>query len=687
MHVNKGWRTKRSFDTELPGNDAFPANCCSAPKLATLPQLTANNASFLLGLRLQYHFNKQQGMFRGVTVPCSSVSTNDGSRVSFGNQPEACVPQLVSTQAAARPEHIALHSNGEALTYGELEVRSDQVADQLRLLGVGPEVVVGLCLDRSIGLPVAALGILKAGGAYLPLDPAHPSDRLAFMLRDAQAQILVTDADLAQRFPAGGCQVVELAPGNRSTARQAARARVDEALAQHLAYVIYTSGTTGCPKGVEITHASLSNLVSWHRRAFGVTWTDRASQLAGLSFDAAGWELWPYLTAGASVHLADDETRRSPELVRDWLVAQEITISFAPTPLAERMLTLEWPHSTALRVMLTGGDRLHRYPPPGLPFQVVNNYGPTECTVVATSGVLQPEEHRDVLPPIGWPIANTQVYILDDQQQPVAPGLAGHLYIGGAGLARGYRNDPALTVERFVPDRFSAAPDARLYRTGDLARFLPDGQLAFLGRADRQVKIRGYRIEPDEISALLNTHPMIEESLVVAREDTPGDKQLIAYVVPAVDSTPSCKVLREFLQAQLPDYMLPAFFVFLRSLPLTPNGKLDRVALPAPDASNSQTFVAPRTVMEQRLCGILKSLLNLERVGVEDNFFQMGGHSLLGAQVIVRVRDVFGVDLSLRDLFEHPNVGAMSAVIERVMIARLEAMSEEEARHTLAERE
>jgi amino acid adenylation domain-containing protein len=626
-------------------------------------------------------------MLRDVTVPCSSVSTNDGSRVSLGHQPDACVSQLVSAQAAARPEHIALVATGETLNYGELEVRSDQLADRLRLLGVGPEVVVGLCLHRSIGLAVAALGILKAGGAYLPLDPAHPSDRLAFMLRDAQAPVLVTDADLAQRFPSGGCQVVELDAGNRSIARRAASSPVDEERSQHLAYVIYTSGSTGCPKGVEITHTSLSNLVSWHQHAFRVTSADRASQLAGLSFDAAVWELWPYLTAGASVHLADDETRQSPELLRDWLVAQEITISFVPTPLAERLMPLEWPRGTALRVMLTGGDRLHRYPPPGLPFQVVNNYGPTECTVVATSGALHPEEHRDVLPPIGWPIANTQAYILDDHQQPVAPGLAGHLYIGGASLARGYRNDPALTAERFVPDPFSAAPGARLYRTGDLARFLPDGQLAFLGRADRQVKIRGYRIEPDEITALLNTHPMIEESLVVAREDIPGDKQLIAYVVPAVGAPPSCKVLREFLQTQLPDYMLPAFFVFLRSLPLTPNGKLDRAALPAPDPSNSHTFVAPRTVMEQRLSGILKSLLNLERVGVEDNFFQMGGHSLLGAQVIARVRDVFGVDLSLRNLFEHPTVGAMSAVIERLMIARLEAMSEEEVLHALAERE
>ena len=626
-------------------------------------------------------------MFRGLAVPCSSVSTNDGNRVSLGNQTGACVPQLVAAHAAARPEQVALVANGEALSYGELEVRSDQVADRLCMLGVGPEVVVGLCLHRSIGLPVAALGILKAGAAYLPLDPAYPSDRLAFMLRDAHAPVLVTDADLAQRFPSGGCQVVELDAGSRSIARQDASSPVDEALTQQLAYVIYTSGSTGSPKGVEITHASLSNLVSWHQHAFQVTSADRASQIAGLSFDAAVWELWPYLTAGASVHLADDETRQSPELLRDWLVAQEITISFVPTPMAERVMRLEWPRGTALRAMLTGGDRLHRYPPPGLPFEVVNNYGPTECTVVATSGALKPEECCDALPPIGWPIANTEVYVLDNHQQPVAPGQAGELYIGGASLARGYRNDPELTAERFIPDPFSATPGARMYRTGDLGRFLPDGQVAFLGRADRQIKIRGYRIEPDEISALLNIHPMIESSLVVAREDTPGDQQLIAYVVTAPDSQPSCQLLREFLKTKLPDYMLPAFFVFLPALPLTPNGKLDLAALPAPDPESAPIFVAPRTAVEQHLSGILKSLLNLEQVGVEDNFFQMGGHSLLGAQVIARVRSVFGVELSLRNLFEHPTLSAMSALIERLMIAGLEAMSEEEALNALAERE
>lgn len=604
----------------------------------------------------------------------------------FGHFQGCCVSQAVSAQAKAIPEAIALAGNGEVLTYAELDARSNDLAHRLHSLGIGPNVVAGVCLNRSPEFVIGALGVLKAGGAYLPLDPAFPVDRLAFMVADSQALVVVTQEDLAAQLSGGKWQAVNLDDGNQRLAARSENCTFRESKADDLAYVIYTSGSTGQPKGVEITRTSLLNLILWHQRTFAVNRADRASQIASISFDAAVWEVWPYLTMGASVHFAGDGIRHAPELLRNWLVAQKITISFVPTPLAERLMALEWPLGTALHVMLTGGDRLHRYPPTGLPFQVVNNYGPTECTVVATSGALEPEEHRDVLPPIGWPIANTQIYILDDHEQPVAPGLAGQLYIGGMSLARGYRYDPELTAERFVPDPFSGAPGARMYRTGDLAQFLPDGQLAFLGRVDRQVKIRGYRIEPDEVTALLNIHPMIESSLVVAREDMPGDKQLVAYVVPAA-APPSCNVLREFLQTKLPDYMMPAVIVFLPSLPLTANGKLDRAALPAPNPSNSQTFVAPRTAVEQRLSEILKSLLNLDRVSVEDNFFQMGGHSLLGAQVIARVRNLFGVDLSLRNLFEHPTVGAMSAVIERLMIARLGAMSEEEVLHALAERE
>jgi acyl carrier protein len=321
-----------------------------------------------------------------------------------------------------------------------------------------------------------------------------------------------------------------------------------------------------------------------------------------------------------------------------------------------------------------------------LPFQLVNNYGPTECTVVATSGTVLPKEHPDELPTIGRPIDNTQIYILNEQMQPVPLGQAGEIYINGVGLARGYRNRPDLTAERFVPDPFGSQPGARLFRTGDLGRFLPDGQIAFLGRADEQVKIRGYRIEPAEIVRVLDEHPSVQASAVVAREVESGDRQLVAYFVPAMKAQLLHTELRNFIAARLPEYMVPATFVMLEALPLNPSGKVDRSALPAPNAENTlrdNTFVAPRTPIEQRLATLLGSLLGLDRVSVEDNFFVLGGHSLLGTQLIARVRDAFGVELSLRCLFDVPTVTQLAGQIETLLVAKLDAMSEEEAQHLL----
>ena len=409
--------------------------------------------------------------------------------------------------------------------------------------------------------------------------------------------------------------------------------------------------------------------------------------MASPGFDAAVWELWPYLTAGASVYFPDEETRVAPEALRDWLVWQRITISFLPTPLAERVMTLEWPATTALRILLTGGDALHRYPAPTLPFTLINNYGPTENTVVATSGPVPAIERPEGPPSIGRPIANTQVYVLDERLQPVPSGVPGELHIGGAGLARGYLNRPALTAEKFIPNPFSAVPGARLYKTGDLACYLPDGQIAFMGRIDEQIKIRGYRIEPGEIVAALDRHPAVQTSVVVAREDTLGDKRLVAYMVPAVGSRPTTGALRDFLATQVPDYMVPATFVCLDVLPLTSNGKVNCAALPAPNATNTvqdDTFTAPRTPIEERVAEIVASLLGLEQVGRDDNFFLLGGHSLLGTQVIARVHDTFGVDLPLRGLFDAPTVAELAAEIERLILATLEAMSDEEALSLLA---
>jgi amino acid adenylation domain-containing protein len=599
------------------------------------------------------------------------------------------VADLVASQAAATPDAAALASATCVLSYKELDERASALADLLWALGVGPDVVVGLCAPRSPEMVVGALGILKAGGAYLPLDPTYPAARLAFMLDDGQVPVVVTGHCVKDRVPTGIHQmilldelgrVIESPPLSPSTPSQVT------ASPKSLAYVIYTSGSTGEPKGVEITRESLLNLVQWHQHAFGVTSADRASQVASVGFDAAVWEIWPYLAVGASLHTADDETVSNPESLRDWLVAQRITMSFIPTPMAEHLLTLPWPSGTVLRTMLIGGDTLHSYPPVGLPFLLVNNYGPTECTVVATSGPVHSNNSTRQLPPIGCPIANTQIYILDESGKQVPMGTAGELHIGGIGLARGYRNRPDLTGERFIPNSFGANRGERLFKTGDVARFLPDGQIAFLGRRDEQVKVRGFRVELNEVTATLNEHPHIQQSVVLAREVAPGDTRLIAYFVAVARSQPTLGELRNFLEARLPDFMVPATFVRLEKLPLTANGKVDRKSLPAADETNTlrdRSYTAPRTDIEKTIAGILEHFLELEHIDVEENFFSLGGHSLMGAQLVARLRDIFGIEMPLRVIFEAPSVAELSSEIDRLVTAKVEAMSEKEVQHLL----
>jgi amino acid adenylation domain-containing protein len=594
------------------------------------------------------------------------------------------VSELVAAQAAATPNAVALVARGDLITYGELDKRANQLANYLITLGVGRETIVGLCLERSPESAMCALAVLKAGGAYLPLDPAYPTERLLFMLNDARPRVLITRAELAGKFSEGPWKVISI-DRDRESENYSTDSPANQATPDNLAYVIYTSGSTGRPKGVEITHKSLLNLVFWHRREFEVTRQDRASHLASVGFDAAVWEVWPYLAAGASLHLPDEVTRISPELLRDWLVANEITISFLPTALAEALMTLKWPTETALRILLTGADSLHRCPTDNLPFKLVNNYGPTECTVVATSGRVQ--AGAGGLPTIGRAIDNTLVYILDEKLQRVPTGASGELCVGGVGVARGYLNRPELTAEKFISDPFSALASARLYRTGDLARFQDDGEIAYLGRIDEQIKILGHRIEPNEIEAVLNRHPTIASSVVTARGAACEEKRLAAYLVTSNGTTPAAADLRSFLQSELPDYMVPSVFVTLPAMPLTANGKVDRVALPEPNAENTlrdEEFIRPRTPIEQRLATTLCSLLNLTEVSVNDNFFLLGGHSLLGTQLIVKIRSTFGVDLALRTLFDAPTIAELSAEIEQQIIAKVENMSEEEAEALLA---
>jgi amino acid adenylation domain-containing protein len=585
------------------------------------------------------------------------------------------VHELVARRAAEHPSALAVSGVRGELTYGELDRHANQLAHHLRAMGAGRDVVVGLYLDRSPAMAIAALAILKSGAAYLPLDPIHPPERLVYMMNDAQARILVSTSRQTDAFPRGEWQVVTVDRDADKIAAQPETQFESGVAEEDLAYIIYTSGSTGQPKGVELVHGGLSNLVSWHHRAFQVTAADRASAQSTVGFDAAVWELWAYLTAGASLHFPDESARNDANAIRDWMVSRRITISFVATAIAERLLRLEWPAETCLRYLLTGADTLRAYPSARLPFVLVNNYGPTECTVVSTSGVVPAGSSANEAPSIGRAIDGVEIYILDGQMQRVQDGAVGEIYVAGASLARGYRNHPDMTAERFVANPFRAG--ARMYRTGDLGRWLPHGEIAFLGRVDEQVKVRGYRVEPAEVSSVLAQHGAIESCVVMAAESAPGEKQLVAYVVPAKGAQLSARALREFLLQRIPDYMVPSAFVLIATLPLTAQGKVNRAALPGVNGNrlSDEVYVEPRTMVEEELVKILAPLLKLDRVGVNDNFFLLGGHSLLGTQVIARVSETFGVDLTLLKLFDHPTVSEMAAEIENLILAKVEQAS------------
>jgi amino acid adenylation domain-containing protein len=632
-------------------------------------------------------FDETQLQVTTVQPPAAGYESVGAAAVSENGSRPICVPEMVAAQASATPDATALAAGPEKLTYGELDRRSNRLARYLKSAGVGPDQLVGLSMERSPSMVIAALAILKAGGAYVPLDASLPAERLDFMLRDAEIQVLVTGDGSAANLPRGDWRLVDLDKQADEIAAFSSDPFQCSITERNLAYVIYTSGSTGQPKGVEITHRGLANLVSWHCRAFQVTPKDRASHQAAVGFDAAVWEIWPYLAAGASVYIPPESCRTSPEALRDWLFAQGITITFLPTPLAERMLLLKWPEQTALRVLLTGAEALHHRPSPTLPFALINNYGPTECTVVASSGTVAPSDASkqflsNQLPSIGGPIDNTQIYIVNEEMQEVPAGTAGELCVAGAGLARGYHRRPDLTLEKFIPNPFRSRLNSRagdrLYRTGDLARYLPNGELEFLGRLDEQIKIRGFRIEPNEIVKALDEYSDVEASAVMARENRGGEKSLVAYVVlvPAAKTTGTA--LREHLSKRLPDYMVPASFVRMDALPVTANGKVDRAALPNPGDANrlrEENFVAPSGPVQQRLAGIIASLLHVERIGANDNFFLLGGHSLLGTQLIGRVNETFGIELPLLQIFDHPTLAEMSGVIETLILAKLELAS------------
>jgi amino acid adenylation domain-containing protein len=581
---------------------------------------------------------------------------------------DRCIHQLFEEQTARTPDAVAVVCGETQLSYSALNAQANQLAHALRTLGVGPGTLVALCVDRSLEMVVGLLGVLKAGGAYVPLDPDYPKERLAFMLTDSQAPVLLTQQRLLARLPAYAGRIVFLDAGLTETAAGVCDNTAPAADLDDPAYVIYTSGSTGVPKGVVIPHRAIANHMRWMDEVFPLCADDCVVQKTPFSFDASVWEFYAPLLVGARLVLAKPGGHQDTAYLIKLITAHKVTIlQVVPTML--RLLAEDpgFGACTTLRRIFSGGEalsfELQHLVHARLGAELVNLYGPTEATIDATSWVCERGSARQTIP-IGRPIANTQAYILDTARQLVPVGVPGELYIGGAGLAAGYLHRPDLTAERFVPNPFSADRGARLYRTGDLVRYLPDGAIEYLGRLDTQVKFRGYRIELGEVETALRRHPAVGKCVVVVREDGPGSQQIVAYVVPA-GVPPVPDELRAALRATVPDYMVPTAFVLLDALPLTPNGKVDRQALPAPDldVERSHAFRAPSTTAEVALAAIWAEVLGVSGVGTDDNFFALGGHSLSAVQVLTRARKVFGLDIPLRALFEQPTLGGFAEYV------------------------
>ncbi|MEU6432657.1 amino acid adenylation domain-containing protein, partial [Microbispora sp. NPDC046973] len=582
------------------------------------------------------------------------------------------VHELIAAQAAAHPSVPAVVAGGVAVTYEELESDANRLAHHLRAMGAGPETVIGLCLHPGPEIITAILAIWKSGAAYLPLDPGHPADRLAYQLADSHAAILITTNDILDDLPAGRIPTLAL---DDFTTRALLGIHPDtnpevDIDPRHAAYLIYTSGSTGRPKGVTVTHAGLLNYltVAPPRLNLGEPGSTYAL-LQGAVTDFGNTTIYTCLTSGGTLHLPDPDVATDPSLLAAYLAEHPIDhLKIVPSHLAALTHGDRFQEVLPARTLILGGEattpaQITRLRDHLGTQRLINHYGPTETTIGTITSDLTacpPLTSANQTVPIGSPLPNSRAYVLDRHLKPVPVGVTGELYIAGAGLARGYHQRPALTAERFVADPFDPE-GGRLYRTGDLARWRPDGQLDFLGRTDHQVKLRGYRIEPAEVEHALTAHPAIDAALVTVHE-----QRLVAYLI-ASDETPPAGELRDYLRARLPEHMVPGVFVELAGFPRTPNGKIDRASLPAPDSSRpdlADGYEAPSTPTQELLAGIWADLLNLDRVGVSDNFFDLGGHSLLATQAVTRVRGVFGIEVSLAELFDHPTVGELAALID-----------------------
>jgi amino acid adenylation domain-containing protein len=621
---------------------------------------------------------------------------------------ERCIQQLFEEQAARRPEAVALQFDGVEISYGELNKRANRLAHHLRRRGVGPEVTVGILMGRSRELVVGLLGVLKAGGAYVPVDVNYPARRLSLMLEEAGAHILLTQERWRDRLTEFKGEVLSidaeqtLCVGEQTTNLEPLNNP------EHLAYIYYTSGSTGRPKGVLSTHRGVVNYLAFVVRNYELTERDVVLQVASLTFDASVRDILAPLVAGAKLVLVGDDDARDPLLLLSKITEQRVTCILSIVPallhtLLESAAGAVQLYET-LRLILASGEHLllseclRARSVFGRQLSIFNQYGATECTMSQTFHRVH-ETNPQGVAPAGKPIFNTQVFILDRQLNLCPVGVAGEVHIGGIGMARGYLLSPELTALKFIPHPHAEEAGARLYKTGDLARYLPDGNIELFGRLDHQLKVRGMRVEPGEIESALCGHENVRASVVIAREDAPGDKRLVAYVV--LRHQHEGEDLRAFLKERVPEHMLPSAFVMLDALPLNTNGKVDRAALPAPEKSatvSSKTYVAPRTTVEELLCDIWAEILGVEQVGIEDNFFELGGHSLLATQVMSRIRQTLRIELPLRSLFEQPTVATLAATLEpdarselsemeklAQILKRVDELSPDEARALLEE--
>jgi amino acid adenylation domain-containing protein len=587
--------------------------------------------------------------------------------------PDVCVHELFEQQVARDPDAVAVVCKERQLTYRTLDQRANQVAHYLRKLGVGPESLVGVCLERSLELVIALLGVWKAGGAYVPLDPAYPQDRLSYMVGDSGVKIFLTDEKCKYLFPSASYIAIRLDSDWPMIAQESTNNLGPVAMPSNLAYVIYTSGSTGLPKGVMIEHGGLVNYLSWAVKAYEVEGIGSVPVHSSIAFDSTVASLYPPLLSGEQIELLPEDVGAQNLLAALRQVKNRSKVVITPSHLEllnEQLSPEEMAGMT--KVLVIAGEtllaeNLSKWRDHAPATRLFNEYGPTETTVGCSAYKVQAEDPRNGPVRIGGPIANAQLYVLDANFHSVSPGVVGELYIGGVGVARGYLNRPELTRDRFLGDPFSRRRGARLYKTGDLVRHRKDGTLEFLGRSDDQVKIRGYRIELGEIEATLAGHPGVRSCTVLSRDNTPRNKQLVAWVIPRESESVDAEVLKKFLKIMLPHYMVPAYFVFLDSFPLTQNGKIDRKALPAPSYKDTLTvreFVAARTESEKKLAAIWMELLKLERIGIYDDFFDLGGDSLLALRVTSQMRKVFGIVLSINTFFPSATIASLAKALE-----------------------